>query len=130
LQRRSHCPMPDVCYIRGRPIDLHVHGLEALGAQVDKVNLNLKPSPIQRDKFHGYGFLRFCMVLELIIWNIFVACLAWNLWQKASSYSIGAYSSCGVQYYLHCVKEVVSHVDTFGWDFKPFEMALEKYCLL
>ncbi len=43
--------MPDVCNIRGRPIDLHVRGLEALGAQVDKVNLNLKPSSIQRDKF-------------------------------------------------------------------------------
>jgi hypothetical protein len=28
--------------------------------------------------------------------------------------------------FTHCVKEVVSHVDIFGWDFKPFEMALEK----
>jgi hypothetical protein len=21
--------------------------------------------------------------------------------------------------FTHCVKEVVSHIDTFGWDFKP-----------
>jgi len=28
--------------------------------------------------------------------------------------------------FAHCVKEVVSHIDTFGLDFKPFEMALEK----